>query len=94
MLLLTATVACLSVLVALRLQRVWDYVRCAWMLRGFPGPAPVSFISGHVALLNSPERPPHRTAEALSQQYGGVFRLRLWWRQVWAKLAPSLRTRN
>lgn len=92
MLLLTSAVACLSVLLALRLQKVWEYVRCAWMLRGFPGPPPVSLIAGHVALLNSPERPPHRTAEALSQQFGGIFRLRLYWRQALAELAPSLRT--
>ena len=91
MLLLTAAVACLSVLFALCLHKVWEYVRCAWQLRGFPGPPPFSLISGHVGLLNSPERPPHRTAEALSQQYGGIFRLRLYWRQVLAQLAPCLR---
>ena len=91
MLLLTSAVACLSVLVALCLKSVWEYARCAWMLRGFPGPPPVSLVSGHVALLNSPERPPHRTAEALSRQYGGIFRLRLYWRQVHLQtLPPSL----
>ena len=94
MLLLSTAVVCLSVVVALCLQRVWEYVRCAWMLRDFPGPAPVSLVSGHVALLNSPKSSPHRTAEALSRQFGGIFRMRLYWRQVVAQLAPSLRMCN
>ena len=90
MLLFTCALACLSVLAASCLQRVWEYARSAWMLRGFPGPPPVSLISGHVALLNSLERPPHRTAEALSRQYGGIFRLRLYWRQVLGDLPRAL----
>ena len=89
MLLFTAVLACLCISGALCLQRVWQYVRCAWMLRGFPGPPPVSLMAGHVALLNSLERQPHRTAEALCRRYGGIFRLRLYWRQVLTRLAPA-----
>ncbi|KAK9835968.1 hypothetical protein WJX81_002349 [Elliptochloris bilobata] len=52
------------------------------MLRGFPGPGTVSVVSGHVPLLNDPKRPPHVLVKALSEQYRGIFRLRLFWRQA------------
>lgn len=82
MLVLTFALACASVAAALSAQRVWDYVRAAWMLRRFPGPAPVSLVSGHVPLLNDAKRPPHAVVKELSEQYRGIFRLRLFWRQV------------
>ena len=82
MLVLTFALACASILAALSAQRVWEYVRAAWMLRRFPGPAPVSLVSGHVPLLNDAKRPPHAVVKELSEQHRGIFRLRLFWRQV------------
>ena len=81
MLVLTIALACLSVLAALNLQKLVTYVRAAVMLSGFPGPAPVS-LSGHVPLLNDLKLPPHRVIKKLGEQYKGIFRLRLAWRQV------------
>ena len=82
MMITTFALACASILAALSAQRVWNFVRAAWMLRRFPGPAPVSLVSGHVPLLNDAKRPPHVVVKALSEQYRGIFRLRLLWRQV------------
>lgn len=73
----------LSVLAALSLHQVWDCCRAAWMLRSFPGPPLASLISGHVALLNDPKCHAFRVEERLSERYQGLFRLRLFWRQVW-----------
>ncbi len=81
---LTLLLAGLAVVAALYAGKLWTYVRAAWMLRAFPGPPPASLLAGHVPLLNRPDTPAHRVVKQLSEQYRGIFRLRLLWRQACA----------
>ena len=78
----TILLAGLAVLAALYSGKLWTYVRAARMLRAFPGPPPASLLAGHVPLLNRPDAPAHRVVKQLSEQYRGIFRLRLLWRQA------------